>query len=241
MRKPQSSPRLTFVDLVNAISDTPSRSLLEQIVSPAELSQLLRGDAVAPDVPLKILAALDWQPGQVDALLSSLPDIPVSAETDNPRPDSGSLSVASNATKPTPTAPSKPSKIAKILLDPSTGRLESYEVIQPELSYVNDAFITNFLADFRWLDQFDPEYVEQVMRNLRTAANDGITCYAWGITSLGAPGCSRFVSQGSVVRVDYSIVPAHVVPIGRRWNFATILRGRAAVTYRPNVTLEESS
>ena len=103
---------------------------------------------------------------------------------------------------------------------------------------MNDAFIASFLAGFRWLDQFDPKFVEQTLQNLRTADSNGITCYSWGITSRGAPACSRFVGQGSLVRVDYSIVPAHVIPIGRRWNYATILRGRAAVTYRPNPTPE---
>ena len=231
MSKSQLKPRLTFGDLVTAISDTRTRSTLEQAVSPGELAQLLRGDAVTPDVPLKILAALDWHPEQVDALLSSLPDIPISGKNGTTRTDSGSLSIAGTA--PTPTTSPELGKIATMLLDPTTGKLELYDTLRPDQSYVNDSFITSFLAGFRWLDQFDPKFVDQVLRNLRTAASDGVTCYSWGITSRGAPACSRFVSQGSLVRVDYSIVPAHVVPIGHRWNFATILRGRAAVTYRP--------
>ena len=121
-----------------------------------------------------------------------------------------------------------------MLLNPTTGKLESYDTLQPDQSYVNESFITSFLAGFRWLDQFDPRFVEEVLHNLRVAASDAVIFYTWGITSRGAPACSRFVSQGSLVRVDYSVVPAHVVPIGQRWNFATILRGRAAVTYRPD-------
>ena len=233
MPKSQLKPRLTFGDLVNAISDTRTRSTLEQTVSPGELAQLLRGDAVAPDVPLKILAALNWHPEQVDTLLSSLPDIPVTGQGRTAQTDSGSLSIVSNALTPTPSISSKPGKIATMLLDPVTGKLESFDTLRPDQSYVNESFITSFLAGFRWLDQFDPRFVDEVLRKLRTTSSDGVTCYSWGITSRGVPGCARFVSQSPLVRVDYSVVPTHVVPIGHRWNFATILRGRAAVSYRP--------
>lgn len=231
MKKSLPASRLTFIDLVNAIiADSDTRTTLERTVPPAELTRLLRGEAVSADIPLKILSALDWRPQEVEELLASLPDIPVIKE----ELERGSLSIANSSTNPAPTASTRPGKLATLWFDPATSKLESYDTHRPEETYVNDAFIASHLAGARWLAQFEPDFVEEALQKIRAAANGSAPQNTWGISSLGAPARSCFVRQGSLIRVDYSVVPAHVVPIGRRWNYATVLRGRATLTYHPN-------
>ena len=75
-----------------------TRSTLELTVPPAELTQLLRGEAVSADIPSRILSALDWLPQEVEGLLASLPDIPVIRKEPDLELERGSLSIANSST-----------------------------------------------------------------------------------------------------------------------------------------------
>ena len=150
-----------------------TRSTLELTVPPAELTQLLRGEAVSADIPSRILSALDWHPQEVEGLLASLPDIPVIRKEPDRELERGSLSITNSSTNPAPTASTRPGKLATLRFDPATGKLESYDTHRPEETSVNDAFIASHLAGVRWLAQFEPDFVEEALQKIRAAANVG--------------------------------------------------------------------
>ena len=76
--------RLTFADLITTLmsqlSLSPEGFCVRFGVSSRELRAVLDGEPISPDVPLRLAAALDWPPGEIEKFLAKAGPIPLEGD-----------------------------------------------------------------------------------------------------------------------------------------------------------------
>ena len=186
-----------------------------------ELRAIREDKPVEAGVPLRLAAALGWTPTDIEMFLEKAVAMPLKCD--------GKIVSGSNPVPRVARRHGRPGPFLRAYVDPANCVIESIDVVRP-LGHCDQAFADQNLLGRDWVGLYADDYVETLESAVRAAVRREDPPVIWGQASDGSPGSVSCRSDGALVKLQYDILPAHIHPIGRRWSFASIWKGKAQIT-----------